>query len=53
MSTITTGEIVLEPDAHGFADAVADPPFLSDLPPDKGRSPARRRPIRRCPQTSC
>ena len=38
MSTITTGEIVLEPDAQGFADAVADPPFLSDLPPDKGRS---------------
>ena len=37
MSTIATGEIVLEPDAQGFADAVADPPFLSDLPPEKGR----------------
>ena len=38
MSTITTGEIVLEPDAQGFADAVAKPPFLSDLPPEKGRA---------------
>ena len=38
MSTIAIGEIVLEPDAHGFADAVANPPFLFDLPPEKGRA---------------
>ena len=46
MSTIAIGEIVLEPDAHGFADAVADPPFLSDLPPEEGPRRARRGPIR-------
>ena len=53
MSTIAIGEIVLEPDARGFADAVAKPPFLFRPATREGPRRARRGPIRRCPQTSC
>jgi acetyl esterase len=33
----TTTDVVLEPAAQEFADATADPPFLPDLGPEKGR----------------
>ena len=32
-----TSKPVLEPAAQQFADATANPPFLSDLGPEKGR----------------
>ena len=32
-----TGKLVLEPAAEEFAGATADPPYLFDLGPDKGR----------------
>ena len=32
-----TSKLVLEPAAQEFADATADPPFLFDLGPEKGR----------------
>ncbi|MDT4925415.1 MAG: acetyl esterase, partial [Pseudonocardiales bacterium] len=32
-----TTKPVLEPDAQAFADATANPPFLFDLGPEKGR----------------
>jgi acetyl esterase/lipase len=37
MSTTTTSAPVLEAPAKGFADATANPPFLSDLAPAEGR----------------
>jgi len=37
MSAISTVPVVLEPDAQAFADAVATPPFLTELGPVKGR----------------
>ena len=35
--TITKTAVVLEPAAQEFADATADPPYLFDLGPEKGR----------------
>jgi len=37
MTDTTTTTLVLEPAARAFADATANPPFLFDLGPDKGR----------------
>jgi acetyl esterase len=37
MTDTTTTTLVLEPAARGFADATANPPFLFDHGPDKGR----------------
>jgi acetyl esterase len=37
MSATSTVPVVLEPDAQAFADAVATPPFLTELGPAKGR----------------
>jgi acetyl esterase len=37
MSATSTVPVVLEPDAQAFADAVATPPFLTELGPVKGR----------------
>ena len=37
MSTTTTSAPVLEAAAQAFAEATANPPFLSDLPPAEGR----------------
>ena len=37
MSAISTVRVVLEPDAQAFAEAVATPPFVTELGPIKGR----------------
>ena len=37
MTVATTMKLVLEPAAQKFADATANPPFLFDLGPEKGR----------------
>jgi acetyl esterase len=37
-TTTTTAAPVLEPAAQAFAEATANPPFLSDLPPSEGRA---------------
>ena len=37
MTVATTIKLVLEPAAQKFADATANPPFLFDLGPEKGR----------------
>ena len=37
MTVATTIKLVLEPAAQEFADATANPPFLFDLGPEKGR----------------
>jgi acetyl esterase len=37
MSATSTERVVLEPDAQAFADAVATPPFVTELGPVKGR----------------
>ncbi len=37
MSQLTTSKVVLEPAAHDFAEATANPPYLFDLPPEEGR----------------
>jgi hypothetical protein len=37
MSATQTTPVVLEPAAQDFADATANPPYLFDLGPDKGR----------------
>ena len=37
MSKLTTSKVVLEPAAHDFAEATANPPYLFDLPPEEGR----------------
>jgi acetyl esterase len=37
MSTTEIAAVVLEPAAQDFADATANPPYLFDLGPDKGR----------------
>lgn len=37
MSATSTVPVALEPDAQAFADAVATPPFLTELGPEKGR----------------
>src|SRR6476659_9820465 len=38
MTATTIAAPVLEPAAQAFADATANPPFLSDLPPSEGRA---------------
>jgi acetyl esterase/lipase len=38
MTTTTIAAPVLEPAALAFAEATANPPFLSDLPPSEGRA---------------
>jgi acetyl esterase/lipase len=37
MSTTSTTPVVLEPGAQAFAEAVASPPFVTELGPEKGR----------------
>ena len=37
-TTTTTAAPVLEPAAHAFAEATANPPFPPDLPPSEGRA---------------
>ena len=37
MAISTTQKLTLEPAAQAFADANANPPFLSDLGPENGR----------------
>jgi hypothetical protein len=37
MSATSTVPVVLEPDAQAFAEAVATPPFVTELGPEKGR----------------
>jgi hypothetical protein len=37
-TTTTTAAPVLEPAAQAFAEATANPPFLSDLSPSEGRA---------------
>jgi acetyl esterase len=37
-TTTTTAAPLLEPAAQAFAEATANPPFLSDLPPSEGRA---------------
>ncbi len=39
MSTTTTCEVVPEPEAQHFADAVANPPLPPDLETEKGPVP--------------
>ena len=40
-----TSKPVLEPAAQQFADATADPPFLFDLGPEKGREVVDQVPV--------
>jgi hypothetical protein len=42
----------LEPEAQAFADATANPSFLYDLGPEKGREVVRPRPARSRSPTS-
>ena len=37
MTVATTTKLVLEPAAQEFAEATANPPYLFDLGPEKGR----------------